>query len=150
MVKILDQASFKLFGRKVPAVRVSEVDSETGQIYSLQDLGYIRDDPNRLFRVWDQRAWEKSKEAGPITRIGTNGIPEMCYVVSERGEVCNLYTQPWKGPALETVLGRTSALDMIADIMGLVPSMRDKAMFAIGGILAGWLFVGPLINKILS
>lgn len=150
MVKIIDQIVFRLTGRSVPVMRVSEVDQKTGQIFSFQDLGYVRDDPNRLVRVWDQRAWEKKKEAGPVVRISTSGISEMCYVVSERGETCQLFTQPWQGPALENVIGKQAALDVIAEIMGLVPSMRDKIIFMVIGIFLGAMIIGPMFQTMLS
>lgn len=150
MVRIIDQLVFKMTGRSVPAMRVSEVDKETGQIFTFQDLGYVRDDPNRLVRVWDQRAWEKKQGAGPIVRINKSGIPEMCYVVTERGETCKIYTQPWEGPALENVIGKQAALDVIADVMGLVPSMRDKIIFMVVGIFLGAMIIGPMFSTMLS
>lgn len=149
-MKIIDQIKFKLAGRAVPVMRVSEVDPRDGRVMTLRDLGTCRDDPNRLVYSWDNKAWEKSKDATPITRMSTSGIPAMCWIVSERGETINLYAQPWKGPALETVLGNLANIDVVADAMDLNPSMRDKIIFLIIGIFLGWLIIGPVMSGIMS
>ena len=149
-MKLIDQIKFKLTGRSVPVLKVSEVDEKTGLIRTLQDIGPCRLDPNRIVNPWDNTGWELDKDSEPVIRMSDKGIKEVCYVVSSRGQTCNIYTQPWKGPALENVIGRTAVLDTIAEILGLTPSMRDKMIFMIVGIFLGWLIVGPLMNTILS
>jgi len=149
-MKIIDQITFKLTGKKVPVIRVSEVDQKDGRILSLQDVGYVRDDPNNLFYNWDNKSWEKQKDTIPVMRMSSKGIVEECWIVSERGQTVNLYTQPWKGPALENVLGEMVSVDSISRAMGLEPSMRDKLIFMVVGIFLGWLIVGPMIGGMLS
>ena len=149
-MKLIDQLKFKFTGRSVPVLKVSEVDNTTGLVRILQDVGPCRLDPNRIVNPWDNTGWEINKEAEPVIRMSDKGTKEVCYVVSSRGQSCNLYTQPWKGPALENVIGRTACLDTIAEILGLTPSMRDKFIFLTVGLLLGWLIVGPLMNTILS
>ena len=149
-MKLIDQIKFKLTGRSVPVLKVSEVDQETGLVRTLQDIGPCRLDANRIVNPWDNTGWEINKDAEQVIRMSDKGIKEVCYVVSSRGQTCNIYTQPWKGPALENVIGRTAVLDTIAEILGLTPSMRDKIIFMIVGIFLGWLIVGPLMNTILS
>lgn len=149
-MKIIDQIAFKLTGKKVPVMRVSEVDQKDGRILSLQDVGYVRDDPNNLFWTWDNKSWEKQKDTIPVMRMSSKGINEECWIVSERGQTVNLYTQPWKGPALENVLGEMVSVDSISRAMGLEPSMRDKLIFMVVGIFLGWLIVGPMIGGMLS
>ena len=149
-MKLIDQIAFKLTGKKVPVYRVSEVDQESGLILSLQDMGYCKDDPNGIFYPWENKDYEKRKDTKPVTRVNTNGIAEPCWIVSERGQTVNLYTQPWKGPQLESVLGQMVSVDSIAKAMGLEPSMRAKIVFMVLGIFMGWWVVGPMFSTILS
>jgi hypothetical protein len=149
-MKILEQLKFKLTGRAVPVMRVSEVEQEGGKIHTLQDIGTCKDSPNRLVETWDNKGWEKKQGITPITRLNAKGDQEMCWIVSERGQTVNLYTQPWKGPALEDVIGKAATVTDIADAMDLTPSMREKLIFMVIGIMLGWLIFGPMINKILS
>jgi hypothetical protein len=149
-IKFLEQISFKLAGRSVPVMRVSEVEQDTGKINTLQDIGTCKDSPNRLVETWDNRGWEKTKDVSPITRLNAKGDSELCWVVSARGQTVNLYTQPWLGPALEEVIGKAATVDDIATAMDLTPSMRDKIVWMIIGIMLGWLIVGPMINTVLK
>jgi hypothetical protein len=149
-MKIIEQLKFKLAGRAVPVMRVSEVEQETGKIFTFQDLGTCKDSPNRLVATWDNKGWEKTAGITPVLRINAKGDQEPCWLVSERGQTVNLYTQPWKGPALEDVIGKAATVTDIADAMDLTASMRDKLLWMVIGIMLGWLIVGPMINTVLS
>jgi hypothetical protein len=149
-LKLIEQLKFKLAGRSVPVVRVSEVDIESGLIRTLQDVGTCKDRSNSIISTWDEKGWEKEKGTYPITKLDAKGNAEMCWIVSQRGQTCNLYTKPWKGPALEQVLGRAATADDIADAMDLGRSMRNMMIGLIIGVMLGWLIIGPMINTVLS
>jgi hypothetical protein len=149
-MKILDQIAFKFTGKKIPVFRIADQDEQTGQVKSLQDMGYCRDDPNTIQYTWENKGWEKTHGVNSIQKITVNGITEQCYVVSKKGQVVNLYTEPYKGPALENVVGTMQGVDMIALSMGLYPSMREKAVFMLIGIALGWLIIGPILNTMMS
>lgn len=149
-LNIVEQLKFKLTGRKVPVFRVSETEPETGRIISLQDLGQCRDNPNSLEYLWDQKGYEKDNEVSPIIRISGYGDKELVWFVDPQGKTVNLYSKPFKGPAMEKVNGALLSVDVIAIAMGLVPSMRDKIIFMVIGIFMGWLFVGPMFSTMAS
>jgi len=149
MVKIIDQIMFKLLGKSVPVVRVSEVENNGGLIHTLTYVGLMKDRPNSLVNSFDVKGYEKAKNTTPIVRVSDKGIADMCWVVSERGQTVNLYTQPWKGPNLEDVIGKAATADDIADAMDMNKSSRQLWIGIVIGI-GIWMIVGPLISAAMS
>lgn len=149
-MRIIEQIKFRFSGRSVPVYRVSEVDQTTGLVKTFQDLGDLKDRPNSLINLWDEKGYEKTKDAMPITHLDSKGNAKLAWVVSARGQTVNLYTQPWQGPCNEEIIGRASTADDIAAAMDLGRSMRNMAIGLIIGIMMGWLIIGPMLNKILS
>jgi hypothetical protein len=143
MTNLIERLKFNFTGKKVPVMRVSEVDDTDGKILTLQDMGTCQDNPNTLFYHFENKGWEKKPGTQPVMRINAQGIKEQCWIVSERGETCELYTKPWKGPKLENLIGMLAIVDMIAIAMGLYPSMRSKMIFLGIGVLLGWWVIGP-------
>lgn len=149
-IKFVEQLKFKLSGRSVPVLRVSEVDSTTGRIRTIQDVGACKDRPNSIISTWDEKGWEKSAGANPITKLDAKGNAELCWIVSQRGQTVNLYTQPWAGPSNEEIIGRASTADDIASAMDLGKSMRNMLIGLLIGILLGWLIIGPMVTTVMS
>lgn len=148
-LKIIEQLKFKLSGKSMPVIRVSEIDQDTGLIRTLHNAGTMKDRPNSLINTWDTKGYEKKKDTNPITRLNEKGISELVWVVSERGETVNLYTRPWLGPAWEDVIGKAATADDISESMDLNKSMRNLFI----GILIGigiWMVMGPIFGAMMS
>ena len=148
-MKLIEQIRFKLTGKSIPVLRVSEVELDGGKIHTLQYVGLMKDRPNSLVNKFDVKGYEKTRDASPIIRIDEKGTPEQCWIVSERGQTINLYTQPWKGPNLEDVIGKAATADDIADAMDMNKSSRQLWI----GICVGigiWMVVGPILSAVMS
>lgn len=131
-IKFIEQWKFRLTGRSVPTMRVSEVE-DTGRVGTLMDIGTCKDRPNSIVNTWDEKGWEKLKGTMPITFIDGKGNPEMRWIVSSEGHTVNLYTSPDNYPDREEIIGHAATMDDIADSMDLGKSMRN---ILIGGILS--------------
>ncbi len=147
--KLIEQLKFKLSGRSVPVIKVSDVESD-GRIRTLQMLGVLKNRPNSLLNTWDEKGYEK-RGNGFITLVDEKGIPIDAYAVSEAGMTVDLYTIPPSDyPNREDVIGHAATMDDIADSMDLGKSMRNIFIGLFIGIALGWLIIGPIINKLLS
>lgn len=150
-MKIIEQLKFRFTGKNTPVFKVQQIDeNDHGRILMIQDLGKCQDNPNTLLYAWENLGYTKEKGTYPITRIDEKGNKDLIYFVNAKGETANLYSQPWKGPANEKVIGSLLSVDIIAIAMGLYPSMRDKMIFMLIGILLGWWIIGPMMGTILS
>lgn len=148
-MRIIEQIRFKLTGKSIPVMRVSEVESQGGKIHTLQYVGLMKDRPNSLINTFDVKGYEKAKDTVPITRLNESGIPEQCWIVSSRGQTINLYTQPWEGPNLEDVIGKAATADDIAEAMDMNKSNRLLYIgIAIG--IGIWMIMGPIIGAAMS
>lgn len=152
-LKFIEQWKFKLSGRSVPVMKVSDIGPD-GKVLSLQDLGLIKLRPNSLINTWDEKGYEIERDTpGYITRIDEKGIPKDARIVSSAGHTVDLYVHPYyKNPApnREDVIGHAATMDDIADSMDLGKSMRNLVIGIIIGIMLGWLIIGPMINTMLS
>ena len=143
MVKFVDQWLFRLRGKSVPVIEVSDIESD-GRIHTLQAVGKVKDRPNSLINTWDAKGWEKDPTAAPITFLNEKGDPEMRWVVSERGKTVNLYTRRCDLPNDEELIGRGATVDDIADSMDLGKSVRNIMI----GVIVGapfWWFIFQVI-----
>ena len=153
---------FKLFGRKYKVVRFSDNASSVEIVEGIQLLpeGILKDH-------WLNKAYEIPQGTNPITIIANNK-PEIGYAVSSRGVAISIKenvvlrepdhydeTGKWiqyeegERPAIEGnfdgLLGELTSINMIGQGFDLSPSLREKAMFAIGGILVG-LVLSPVLG----
>lgn len=151
--KFIEQWRFRLEGRAVPVLKVSDV-GQDGKVLSLQDLGEIKLRPNSLINTWDEKGYEISKETpGYITMISEKGIPRDARLVCTAGRTVDLYIHPfYKNPApdREDVIGHAATMDDIADSMDLGKSLRNLVIGLIIGCFIGWLIISPMFNIIAS
>jgi len=148
-IKFIEKLKFKFAGRSVPVLKVMDVDV-AGRVKAIQLIAGCKDRPNSLLCTWDGTGWEKDPEYGPIDVIDEKGIGSKRWIVSESGKTVPLFTRMSAFPNREKVIGAMANMDDIADAMSLHPSMREKMIFMFVGILAGWLFIGPIMSGILS
>ena len=148
-IKTLEKLKFKLSGRSVPVVKAADITAD-GQIKTLQMLGECKDRPNSIIETWNEKGWEKNKEATPITLIQENGLRAMAYMVSEKGETINVYTNPTTMPNREDVIGHAATMDDIADSMDLGKSLKNMAIGLLIGICLGWWVFAPMFSKMMS
>lgn len=148
-MKIIEQIKFKLLGKSIPVIRVSEVEYKGGKIHTLQFVGLMKDRPNSLVNKFDVKGYEKTPGTSPIVCRDGNNIPEQCWVVSDRGQTVNLYTQPWEGPNLEDIIGKGATADDIADAMDMNKSNRLLYIGIVIGI-GIWMIMGPIIGAAMS
>jgi hypothetical protein len=148
-IKTLEKLKFKLSGRSVPVVKAADI-KEDGQILTLQILGECKDRPNSIIETWNEKGWEKNKQSSPITFIQENGLKAMAYLVSEKGETINIYTEPTARPNKEDVIGHAATMDDIADSMDLGKSLKNMAIGLMIGIGLGWFIFAPMFTKMMS
>lgn len=148
-IKTIERIKFALSGRSVPAIKVDDIESD-GRIKTLNLLGDIKNRPNSLVVTWDEKGYEKDKNAGLINLIDDKGIRQPAYIVSPQGKTVDLYTQPYKGVNFEDVIGKAACADDIADNMDLGKSMRNLLIGGLIGAGIGMFILGPLLTKIMS
>lgn len=146
--RILERIRFRMSGRAVPAVRVSDIDRD-GKIHTIRYLGQIKKRDNSLVSTWDAKAWEIAPGTGGVTLINEKDISEFGYVVSESGSAVNLYTKPFSGTNTESIAGKFATADDIADNMDLQKSFR---YVLIGALLSApvWWVLFIVINRAMS
>jgi len=144
-IKFLEQWIFKLTGRNVPCVKVMDID-ETGLIGAIQFEGDLRIQANTILNTWGTKLYEIKKESKKITIIDKSGITTTGYFISPAGETVNLYTIPRQFPDAEDVLGAAAMMDIIADSMNLLKSMKNMAIGAVIGMCIGWLIIAPMVR----
>lgn len=148
-IKFIEQWKFRLIGRSVPVMRVSDIDKE-GRVHTLMDVGTCKDRPNSIVNTYDEKGWEKAPDSMPVIFLSSKGTPEQRWIVSESGETVNLYTKPVTFPNLEEVIGHAATMDDIADSMDLGKSMRNLLIGMFIGIGLGAFIIGPMLTKMLS
>jgi hypothetical protein len=148
LMDFIERWSFKVFGKKIPVFQIVEV-AENGWIKSIVLAKWVRR-KNSILQTWNNEGAEISANAeGIINYTDESGLTQPAYA-EYKGRTCNLYVRPRNAPNHEKTIGVGATIDDIAQAMDLNPSMRDKLIFMVIGILAGWLIFGPMINKILS
>jgi hypothetical protein len=136
---------FRLTGRSMPCVRVMDID-ETGLIGAIQFEGGLKLKANSIVNTWETKAYEIKKESRKITIIDKAGITTTGYFISPAGETVNLYTTPRNFPDAEDVLGAVTMMDIIAESMNLLKSMKNMAIGAVIGMCIGWLIIAPMVR----
>lgn len=155
-LKIIEQWKFKLTGKAIPAVHVSDVEPETGRVRTLRLMGSIKERANSLVDSFDVKGWEKA--GSPINFIDAKGIQTIAYVCGESGRTEDLYIKQRREaggngnlyPNVEGVIGAAATMDDIADSMDLGKSMRNLLIGIVIGIFMGALIIGPMFSTILS
>jgi hypothetical protein len=122
----------------------------SGKVGSVQLIDGCKDRPNSILCTWDGTGWEKDPEYGPISVIDDKGIENKRWVVSEQGKSTALWTRQSAFPNREKIIGTGANMDDIGEAMAYHPPLRDKMIFLGIGILAGWLFVGPILNGMMK
>ena len=145
--KIIERIKFRFAGKSVPCVKAADIGKD-GQIHSLSFLGELKDRPNSICQTWETKGWEKDPNASMVAWTDERGIKTLAHVVSEQGKTINLYTQPFKGPAWEDVIGKLAAADDIADNMDLGKSMKHVALGVIVGAFPSYLILDILFKMI--
>ena len=148
-MRFLDRIKFKLTGRSVPAIKCQDVDV-AGRVTSLQMYAAVKDRPNSLFASWNGEEWEKDPENPPINVILDNGTQTKQWIVNEVGKSCSLYTRMTAFPNKEKLIGAVSNMDDFAEALQIKPTMREKVMFMILGILMGVFIVQPMMATFLK
>lgn len=148
-IKTLEKLKFKLSGRSVPVVKVSDVTNE-GQIRTIHLLGELKDRPNSIINTWDEKGWEKQPDSDMITLVQENGLKSLAHIVSESGKTVNIYTVKGTNPNREDVIGHAATMDDIADSMDLGKSMKNMAIGLLIGIPLGVFVFAPMLTKMAS
>lgn len=148
-IKFIERIKFAMAGRSVPTIKVDDVEQD-GKIKTIHFLGDCKNRPNSIVVTWDEKGYEKDKDAGLINLIDDKGIRQPAYVVSTRGRTVDLYTQPYKGINYEDVIGKAACADDIADNMDLGKSMRNLLIGGLIGAGIGMFILGPMLTKIMS
>jgi len=130
-------------------MKILDVDV-AGKVNAIQMIAACKDRPNSLLCTWDGTGWEKDPQYGPIDITDVKGITTKHWIVSEQGKSTGLWTRMSAFPNREKIIGTGANMDDIAEAMGYHPPMRDKIIFLGIGILAGWLFIGPIMNGVLA
>lgn len=155
-IKFVEEWKFKLTGRSVPVVHVSDVDPETGKVRTLRLLGTAKDRPNSIVDTYDVKGWEK--KGGAINFIDAKGVQYIAYICGESGQTEDLFIKQRTFragdsklfPNLEGIIGPAATMDDIGDSMDLGKSMRNLLIGMVIGIFIGWWIVGPMFGAILS
>jgi hypothetical protein len=148
-MRFLDRIKFKLQGRSVPAIKCQDVDV-VGRVNSLQMYGAVKDRPNSLLASWNGEVWEKNPENPPINVTLDNGTSMKMWVVGESGTSCSIFTRVPTFPNKEKLQGAVSNMDDFAEALQIKPTMREKVMFMILGILMGVFIVQPMLATFLK
>ncbi len=146
-IKLIEKIRFKLSGRAVPVIRVSDIEDD-GRINTLELVGEIKRRQNSLLETWNAKGDEIRTGQKMITIVDEKGVSVRAFAIS-KGVTCDLYTTPRKYPDVEDIIGKAATMDDIADSMDLQKSMKYLAM----GILFGmpvWWIVFTVISEMLK
>ena len=147
-IKLIEQIKFKLQGRAVPVIRAMDVESD-GRINTIQLVGNMKKRENSLLSTWDNRGDEVVKGQKLVTVIDEKGNSSRAYIV-HGGVTTDIYTTPQRYPDREGVIGAAATMDDLRDAMDINASMRDKMIFLCLGMLLGWVFLAPMMSKVMS
>ena len=148
LMDFIDKWMFKLTGRKIPVFQVEEV-GENGFVKSLTLSKWVRR-KNSLVKTWDNIGAEiRPHGEGLLSYTDEGGLTQPAYA-EYKGKTCNLYIRPRNAPNHEQTIGNYATIDDITQALGLAPSMREKMIFLLIGVMMGWLFVAPMANGIMS
>jgi hypothetical protein len=147
-LKFLERLVFKLSGRSVPVVRVSDIDV-VGKIHSIQFRGKLKKRDNSIVATWDATGYEIRPGHTMVTIIDEKDTSENGYIVSESGRAVDLYTEPRIQTNVESVVGKFATADDIADNMDLQKSMR---YLLIGGVFSApvWWIVFQVLGALMK
>lgn len=148
-IKFIEQWKFRLAGRAVPVVRLTDIDS-SGIVGTIQFAGEHKIRANSIVNTWDSKGYEIVKDSKKITLINEKGISQQAFVVSDAGVTTNIYTEPSAFPNREDVVGRAATMDDIADAMDLNKSIKNMAIGFIIGCGIGALILGPMLTTMMS
>ena len=144
---IIEKLSFKLIGRKVPVLQVLDVDHQR-----IKTIRFARwqDNPNTLLEKWDVQGAQKTN-AGKITLIDESGLSQMAYV-EYLGQTIDLWVS--KGfedvPNREKVVGGLLTIDIFGELLDIGKSMKNMLIGIFVGMALYGLFVGPMLQAMLS
>jgi hypothetical protein len=136
----IEKWRMKLFGRGIQTFKIEEI-NENGRVLIIRDVGKTHRRSNSIIETWDSKGDEI--HSPPITYISSDGITQPAFV-GMNGQTIELFTRKPTYPNLESVIGKASTLDDIADAMDLGKSVKN---YIIGGILSGpvwWLIIQML------
>jgi len=147
--KTIEKLKFKLTGKSIPVIKCMDIE-ESGKINCLQLLGNVKDNPNTLHSTWDDKGWEKAKEASPLLLINESGIKTLAYIVSEAGTTVNLFTTKRTSPNSEETIGKMLSWDVLAMAMDMNRSMRNILIGLFFGLGIGAFILGPMLTAAFS
>lgn len=148
-IKFIEQLKFRLAGRAVPVVRLTDIDS-SGIVGTIQLVGDIKIRANSLVNTWDSKGYEIVKDSKKITLIDEKGLTKQAFVISDAGVTTNIYTEPSAFPNREDIVGKAATMDDIADAMDLNKSMKYIVIGMIFGTGIGTFILGPMLTAMLS
>ena len=144
---IIEKAMFKMTGRKVPVFQVMDVDHQ--RIKTIR-LARWQDNPNTLLEKWDVQGAQKTN-AGKITLIDESGLSQLAYV-EYLGQTVDLWVS--KGfedvPNREKVIGGLLTIDIFGELLDIGKSMKNMLIGIFVGMALYGLFIGPMLQAMLS
>ena len=144
---IIEKAMFKMTGRKVPVFQVMDVDHQ--RIKTIR-LARWQDNPNTLLEKWDVQGAQKTN-AGKITLIDESGLSQIAYV-EYLGQTVDLWVS--KGfedvPNREKVIGGLLTIDIFGELLDIGKSMKNMLIGIFVGMALYGLFIGPMLQAMLS
>ncbi len=141
-IKLLERIKFRMQGRAVPVVRVSDVESD-GRINTLEMVGEVKRRKNSLIATWNAEGNEIREGQQMITVIDERGVSSRAYVIS-KGITTDLYTTPRRYPDVEDIIGKAATMDDIGDAMDLQKSMKYIAIGILFGAPIWWIVISVL------
>lgn len=147
-IKFIERIRFRMMGRAVPVIEAADID-EKGRVRTLIYRGQLKKRDNSLIATWDATGYELKHGQQMITIIDEKGTSNSGYLVSEKGVSTDIWTVPYLGPSVKSILGKYATADDIADNMDLGKSMRNVLI----GVLFGapvWWIVFQVMGSVLS
>jgi hypothetical protein len=143
LMDFIEKWKYKLTGRTVPVIRVVDVEQD-GKIKSLTISKWVRK-ANTLLETWDNIGASIDSPDGILSYTDESGLTKPAYA-TYKGTTVPLYTIPIPYANHERTVGAAATVDDLATVLGIAPSMRDKIIFLLIGLMIGWLFVAPVVS----
>lgn len=148
--KFIERIKFKMQGRAVPVIRVTDVD-KIGRVHTIHIAGLWKKLDNSVINTWDQKGNAIPPNYTTVAIINDKGVTENGYIV-HNGFAAELYTRPVIEGAVNTegIQGKLICADVLEQGMDLGKSAKNLIIGAIMGMAAYAVFIGPILGAMLK
>lgn len=148
---IIERLKFKMIGRSVPVIEVSDVDN-VGKVGTIRLRGELKKRNNSIVATWDATGYEIHPGQTMTMLIDEKDTTRGAYIVSESGRAISLYTRPLLPNEIncKDLIGRLATADDIADAIDLGKSMRYLMIGGLFGLGIGTFILGPALQAVMA